>query len=80
MDPERNFASWVEVDSSAVSAFVWFEDGRGRGHLDVRWRQSGRVYRYSGVTEDVYRRLLDAPSRGRFVNQVIKPRYPATPL
>lgn len=80
MDPTRNFASWVRVDSSAVSAFIWFEDRSGVPQLDVRWRESGKVYRYRGVPEDVYRRLLDAGSRGAFINREIKPVYPFTRL
>jgi lysyl-tRNA synthetase class 2 len=35
----------------------------------------GGVYRYSPVPVYVYRELLDAPSKGTYVNTVLKPRY-----
>jgi hypothetical protein len=36
---------------------------------------SGAVYRYAPVPAYVYRELLDAPSKGAYVNTVLKPRY-----
>ena len=35
----------------------------------------GAVYRYSPVPVYIFRELLDAPSKGEFVNSVIKPRF-----
>ena len=35
----------------------------------------GAVYRYAAVPAYVYRELLDAPSKGVYVNTVLKPRY-----
>ena len=35
----------------------------------------GAVYRYAPVPAYVYRGLLDAPSKGAYVNTVLKPRY-----
>ncbi|HEX2038712.1 MAG TPA: KTSC domain-containing protein [Acidimicrobiales bacterium] len=38
--------------------------------------RSGRVYRYYAVPAAVHRELEAAPSKGRFFNEVIRPRYP----
>ncbi|MEO6006294.1 MAG: KTSC domain-containing protein [Opitutus sp.] len=35
----------------------------------------GAIYRYSPVPVYIFRELLDAPSKGTFVNSVIKPRF-----
>jgi len=35
----------------------------------------GAVYRFAPVPVYVYRELLDAPSKGVYVNTVLKPRY-----
>jgi hypothetical protein len=35
----------------------------------------GAIFRYAPVPVYVYRELLDAPSKGVYVNTVIKPRY-----
>ena len=37
--------------------------------------EGGTVYRYSPVPVYVYRELLDAPSKGTYVNTVLKPRF-----
>lgn len=43
--------------------------------LDVEFA-GGAVYRYFGVSAAVYRRVMDAESKGRFVNAHIRARYP----
>jgi KTSC domain len=40
----------------------------------------GGTYDYWGVPANVFRALLDAPSKGQFVNWHIKPRYRYTRL
>jgi hypothetical protein len=47
--------------------------------LEIEFR-NGRVYRYDQVPAAAYRLLLQAPSIGEYVNQVIKPRFQATAL
>ncbi len=37
--------------------------------------EGGAIYRYMPVPVYIYRELLDAPSKGVFVNSVIKPRF-----
>jgi hypothetical protein len=36
---------------------------------------TGSVYRYRNVEEDVFERLLDAPSKGTFFNENIRDAY-----
>jgi len=35
----------------------------------------GSIYQYFNVTEDVWEQLISASSKGRFLNQQIKPFY-----
>lgn len=44
--------------------------------LEVEF-QGERVYRYRDVPEAVYRLLLRAPSKGEFVNRIVKPKFDA---
>ena len=43
--------------------------------LEVEF-QSGWVYQYYGVSEYLHQQLMQAPSKGRFLNQYIKNAYP----
>ncbi len=43
--------------------------------LEVAFRIGG-VYEYSGVPEEVYRGLLQAPSQGVYFDRRVKHRYP----
>lgn len=36
----------------------------------------GAVYQYYGVPEQVYREIMSAPSKGRFLNTYIRDSYP----
>ena len=42
--------------------------------LEVEFK-GGSVYHYLGVPRDVARELMEAPSPGRYLNEVIKPTY-----
>lgn len=42
--------------------------------LDVEFR-SGRTYRYSNVDPAIWRGFQRAPSKGEYLNRVIKARY-----
>lgn len=44
-------------------------------HLYVHFL-NGSIYEYDGVTEEQARRMLHAPSKGRFLWQHIRDRYP----
>jgi hypothetical protein len=37
---------------------------------------SGGMYQYSHVPENLYDRLMNAPSHGRYFNHFIKTKYP----
>ena len=43
--------------------------------LEITFR-SGGVYHYSQVPEDVYQKLMSAPSQGTFFSEKIKNQYP----
>ena len=60
------------IESSSVDAIGYDPAG---GKLYVRFIGSGRAYVYRGVPEAVYRSLMRAESKGRFVNQRIKGAY-----
>ena len=43
--------------------------------LEVEF-QSGWVYQYYGVSEFLHRQIMQAPSKGQFLNQYIKNAFP----
>lgn len=47
--------------------------------LDIAFA-NGRVYRYFAVPHAVHEQLLAARSKGRYFNEVIRPRYPCERL
>jgi hypothetical protein len=48
---------------------------RGRQRLRLRY-VGGAIYEYLKVPAKVFQDLLDAPSKGQFVNGSVKPFYP----
>ena len=42
--------------------------------LEIEY-QHGGVYQYQGVSQDIYEQLMNAPSKGAFINKQIKPSY-----
>lgn len=62
----------VAVDSSSIDAVGYDEGAR---ELWVRFVDSETTYVYEGVEPGTYRELLEAESKGQFVNWVVKPRY-----
>ena len=61
-----------EVASSNVRAVGYDE---GTQTLEVEFH-SGGVYQYYGVPVHVYREMMQAPSKGQFVNREIRNGYP----
>jgi hypothetical protein len=59
------------VQSSAVSRIDYTPD---TGILDIWYKDAG-LYSYLDVPETVYRALLAAPSKGRFINAHIKDHF-----
>ncbi len=64
MEPTPESSNVEEIGYDADAEEVW-----------VRFRGSG-CYVYSGVPAVVYEDFCAAPSKGSFVNQVLKPAYP----
>ena len=62
----------LRVRSSAIEA-VGYDTERQR--LEVRWIGQRRVYRYHRVPAEAYQELLEAKSKGTYVNEQVKPRY-----
>jgi lysyl-tRNA synthetase class 2 len=62
----------IPVGSSSVVSLGYDASKR---QLHVQFVDSNGTYVYEGVPQWVYRHLLEAESKGRFLNRVIKPRY-----
>lgn len=60
------------VASSGIAAIGY--DRKGKSLL-VRYRRESTIYVYMGVRLETYAQLMQAESKGRFVNLYIKPRY-----
>jgi len=72
---DRTMPRTQPVSSSSVRA-VGYDEQLGRLVLEY---DSGGRYVYYGVPPSVHRDLLTADSIGRYVNTMIKPRYPSEP-
>ena len=48
---------------------------RPTGTLEVEFLK-GAVYQYYGVPEHMYNEIMNAPSKGRFLNTYIRDSYP----
>jgi len=64
------------VDSSNVEA-IGYDPAASEVH--VRFL-TGDTYVYHGVPEDIYNELLAAPSKGSYLNRIIKGTYDYTKL
>lgn len=65
--PEMHF-----VDSSSVEAIGYDADAQ---ELHVRFLKSGETYVYYSVEEWVFAELMQAASKGNYVNTRVKPHY-----
>ena len=64
---------WQPCSSTAIEAFRFLAS---RGVLQVVFVEGRLVYDYP-CTEPMYQQFLHAASKGRFVNQVLKPHAEA---
>lgn len=62
------------VESSAISSVGYDADAK---ILEVEF-SSGAVYKYREVPAGVYRSLMKSSSKGRYVSQRIRDRFPFT--
>jgi hypothetical protein len=71
MAKKQRRTNLVAVHSSSIH-HVGYDRDTQRLFLNY---EGGRLYEYFGVPDDVYVRLMNATSIGRFVNYAIKPHY-----
>ena len=64
------------VQSSTV-ARIGYEEGAEEAYVEFL---SGGLYVYIGVPPMVFEDLEHSPSKGKFVNEILKPRYPCQRL
>lgn len=62
------------VDSSNIEA-IGYDDGAQELHIRFL---SGETYVYMGVPSEVYDAIMDAPSKGSFLNREVKGRFDYT--
>ncbi len=63
--------NWIPVESSNIEAVSY---DAAHKILSVRFHKSG-VYRYAGVSEEIYKEFLGAESKGKFFIQHIKGHF-----
>jgi KTSC domain len=62
----------LPIDSSALLSVGYSKEQR---ILEVEFRKEGLIYRYLDVPANVFRELLDAPSKAGYYNENIRGRY-----
>ena len=62
----------TSLESSSLASITY--DPKD-GLLEVEYRRTGRFYHYFDVPRAIYRALMDADSKGAFLNQIIKPNF-----
>ncbi len=65
------------VNSRTIDAVGYDAEAR---ELHVHFSEADATYVYRGVEPEVYQNLLDAESKGQYLNEAIKGRYPHTRL
>ena len=66
----------TSVSSSNISAIGYEAETQT---LEVEFL-NGSIYQYAGVSVDVYEVMMNADSKGKYLNANIKGRYPFTKL
>jgi hypothetical protein len=61
----------IPVRSTSIASIGYLP---ARRELEVKFRESGDVYRYFDVPEEEYAAFMAAESKGTYLNQVFKPR------
>lgn len=68
---KESAGAWIPVESSRVATFRYLEK---RGELQVHWKNRPEMWSYYDVPLSVYKRFVNAASKGQFVNSVLN-RY-----
>lgn len=81
-DPKRNLAVRssqsmarllrTRLESSSLVSITYDPDDE---LLEVEFRRTGHLYDYFDVPRSVYRALMNADSKGAFLNRMIKPNF-----
>lgn len=58
--------------SSSIASITYDPDD---GLLEIELRRTGHLYDYFDVPRDIYRALMNAESKGAFVNRILKPNF-----
>ncbi|MGH6870026.1 MAG: KTSC domain-containing protein [Rhizomicrobium sp.] len=61
----------IYVDSSTVDQ-IGYDDEASEIHVIFK---RGRHYIYSGASQDIFDDFHNSPSKGKFLNEILKPRY-----
>lgn len=69
-DPKK----WTKVESSNIEAVLFIPGEKSRGRLFVNFK-GDKYYFYEEVPKTRYKELLDAKSKGKYLNQYIIPNY-----
>lgn len=77
----RGEDAWTGVQSSNVHSIAYYGQGPAGGVLGVRFRNkknlaaAGSEYHYYGVPYEIYAKMIDAGSKGKFVWTDLRDRY-----
>ena len=61
----------VAVDSSSIA---WIGYDARRRELEIKFRDSGDVYRYFEVSSGEHAAFMASSSKGKYLNYIFKPR------
>ncbi len=61
----------IEAKSSNIDSFGYSEEMK----VMVVQFKGGGLYLYGGVPKEIYQGMVDAESRGKYLNATIKPHY-----
>jgi hypothetical protein len=62
----------TRLESSSIASIAYAPDEE---LLEVQFRRTGHFYDYLGVPPETFRALMEAESKGTFLNEVIKPNF-----
>ena len=75
---KRTRYKWVNTPSSNLTRVKYFEERPGSASYLLVEFKTGAQYKYEGVTLEDYQAMIAAKSAGKYLNDTIKPKYPAT--